>query len=467
MRPVIAIVGRPNVGKSTLLNCLAGRRVAVVKDQPGVTRDCLFVDLKLGRRDVLLVDTGGLDVDPDDELAKSAVEKAYLAVEASDLVLFIVDAVDGLHPLDSQVANVLRKSQKPFLCVVNKCDPGTRRSELEFHELGMENLLSVSAAHNSGLVDMAERVDRMLAAAGLPFEENQAVTPFVSEPDETEGLATSAGAIVPDVLKLCLLGRPNVGKSSLANGLVGQDQQIVSSIAGTTRDAVDIPLEHKGQKFLLVDTPGVRRKSRISQKLERYSVLAALRSLERSDVAVLVLDGTEPFADQDARLLRLSHDRGRALVVAVNKCDLVPEKERKRYLKELSYGMRFVDYAKVIEVSARTGCGSKKLFSAVTRAYRSSFVRIGTGALNVLIQEAVERQSPPMIKGRRGKILYATQAAIRPPTFIIWVNDPKRIKDNYRKYLEHRFRDRFAFEGTPLKLFFRGREKKKGRRKGR
>ncbi len=444
MRPMIVIVGRPNVGKSTLLNRLAGRRVAVVDAEPGVTRDRIFVECKLADREVVLVDTGGLDPSAEEELARSAVDMAHLAVEEADLILFLCDGGDGLRPLDTQVADVLRKSGKPLVCLVNKCDPGSGRDELEFHELGLD-FLPISAAHGSGLNRMAELVDERLREAG------DVAGPGPDDP------------VRP--LKLCLLGRPNVGKSLLANSLAGQQRQIVSRIAGTTRDAVDIPITCEGSQFMLVDTPGVRRRSRISERLERYSVVAALRSLERADVAVVVLDGVEPFADQDARLLRLAHDRGRALVVAVNKSDLWDGDGRRAYLDRLKHGMRFVDYAAVIVLSALTGEGTRRLLPEVRRAFDAAGVRIGTGDLNRLVEDALERQQPPLVRGRRGKIFYVTQAGTHPPTFVAWVNDPHKFSVSYLRYLDHRLRERFAFRGTPLRLVLRAR-KKNGSRSG-
>jgi GTP-binding protein len=470
MRPMIAIVGRPNVGKSTLLNRLAGRRVAVVDDLPGVTRDRLFVDCRIGAWDVVLVDTGGLDVAPEDDIVKGAVEKAHLAVEEADLILFLVDGRDGVHPMDHQVATVLRKSGKPFVCLVNKVDPGSNRDAVEFHELGL-GFLTLSAAHGSGLSDLAEAIDPMLIQAGFerPVDEESDGDERQGadrEDDPTDEPADEAGEQSSEPtgpLKFCLLGRPNVGKSSLANRLVGQRRQIVSEVAGTTRDAVDIPLEHGDQAFLMVDTPGVRRRVRISENVERYSVVAALRSLGRADVAVVVIDAGEPFSDQDARLLSLAQDRGRSIVVAVNKCDLWKGDDRKTFLKDLTYSMRFAAYVPVLPVSALTGRGIERLLPEVCTVRQAAGVRLGTGDLNRLVEDAVERQQPPVIKGRRGKIFYATQTGVYPPIFIFWVNDPKRFSVAYRRFLDHRLRARFAFPGTPLRLHFRSR-KQSGKR---
>ena len=474
MRPMIAIVGRPNVGKSTLLNRLAGRRVAVVDDLPGVTRDRLFVDCRIGDWDVVLVDTGGLDLAPEDDIVRGAVEKAHLAVEEADLILFLVDGRDGVHPMDHQVATVLRKSGKPFVCLANKVDPGSNRDGMDFHELGL-SFITISAAHGSGLSSMAEAIDPLLAQAG--FERPVDEEGEGHERDEAkDGPAEQEGEQATEPtgpLKFCLLGRPNVGKSSLANRLAGQRRQIVSEVAGTTRDAVDIPLEHGDQDFLMVDTPGVRRRVRISENVERYSVVAALRSLERSDVAVVVIDAGEPFTDQDARLLSLAQDRGRSIVVAVNKCDLWKGDESKKFLDDLTYSMRFAAYVPVLPVSALTGRGIERLLPEVCNVFRAGGVRLGTGDLNRLVEDAIERQQPPMIKGRRGKVFYMTQAGVYPPIFIFWVNDPNRFSVAYRRYLDHRLRARFAFPGTPLRFRFRSRnqsgklDKKPGGKPGR
>lgn len=450
MKPVIAIVGRPNVGKSTLLNRLAGRKVAVVEDEPGVTRDRLFVDCRIGDWDVILVDTGGLEPTPEDELSRGAVDQAHLAVEEADLVLFVCDGREGLHPLDRAVADVLRKSAKQFVCLVNKLDPGTNRQAYEFHELGFD-FTAISASHGTGFVLMAERVEAALADLGFTHARED-------EPGRTGGEEDGA----QQALKLCLLGRPNVGKSSLANQLVGQARQLVSEIAGTTRDAVDLPFQFGEHAYLLVDTPGVRRKTRISQRLERFSVLAALRSMERSDVVVVVIDGGEPFSDQDARLLRLAHDRGRALVLVANKADLWDAAARRDFLDRLSHGARFVRYATTVALSARTGKGVEKLLPAVRAAYAAAGAQVGTGDLNRLLEQAQERQQPPMVKGRRGKVFYATQTGSFPPSFTIFVNEPSRFPMHYRRFLEHRMRDRYPLAGTPIRLRFKARE---GRRK--
>jgi GTP-binding protein len=445
MRPVIAIVGRPNVGKSTLLNRLAGRAVALVSDTPGVTRDRLFAECPLAGRNVVLVDTGGFDPHPEDDLARGAVEQARTAIEHADFVLFLCDAKDGLHPIDQSIADLLRKSKKGVLCLVNKCDPGAGfREEWEFHRLGLD-LLPISAQHGSGIEQMASMVAERLAGA--------------EEGEEPE---------YEFQLKICLLGRPNVGKSSLANALSGEDRQIVSTTPGTTRDAVDIAVRNRGTTYLLVDTPGMRRKRSVVERLERMSVVAAMRSLERADVAMVLLDGSEPFSDQDARLLRLVRDRGRGLCVAVNKIDLWKPGQRKEYTDALVHGMRFVAYAPVLEVSALTGKGVDRVLPAAQRVHRSTHKRVATADLNRFVSESLSQLQPPLVRGKRAKIFYITQAEVDPPTFIAWVNDPTRVPKNYQRYLENRLRKRFPYPGTPLRWIFkkrRARTKPGGRKR--
>jgi GTP-binding protein len=422
------------VGKSTLLNRLAGRTVALVADTPGVTRDRIFVECSLAGHNVILVDTGGLDPHPEDDMARAAVEQARTAIEHADFVLFLCDAKDGLHPLDQSIADLLRKSRKKVLCLVNKCDPGAGfREEWEFHRLGLD-LLPISASHGTGIEQMTQDVAERLVR---PADEEEPQYDFQ--------------------LKLCLLGRPNVGKSSLANALSGEERQIVSKTPGTTRDAVDIAIRDRGTNCLLVDTPGVRRKRSVAKGLERMSVVAAMRSMERADVAVVVLDGSDKFADQDARLLRLVRDRGRGLCVAVNKIDLWKPGRRKAYLENLAHGMRFVAYAPVIELSALSGEGVNRLLPQANRVHQSVHKRVATADLNRFVSDSISRLQPALVRGKRAKIFYITQAEVNPPTFIAWVNDPTRVPKNYQRYLENRLRKRFPFPGTPLRWIFKKR----------
>jgi GTP-binding protein len=434
MKPVIAIVGRPNVGKSTLLNRLVRRKVALVSDTPGVTRDRIFVECTLSGHNVILVDTGGFDPHPDDDMARAAVEQAQMAIEHADFVLFLCDAKDGLHPIDQSIADLLRKNKKDVLCLVNKCDPGAGlREEWEFHRLGLD-LLPISASHGTGIEQMADTVtDRLVR----PTEEKELQYKFQ--------------------LKLSLLGRPNVGKSSLANALSGEERQIVSTTPGTTRDAVDIVIRNRETTCLLVDTPGVRRKRSITKQLERMSVVAAIRSLERANVAMVVLDGSEQFADQDARLLRLVQDRGRGLCVVVNKIDLWNRSQREKYRDALAHGMRFVAYAPVIEVSALTAKRVDLILPMAQRVHQSAHKRIATADLNRFVSDSLSRLQPPVVRGKRAKIFYITQAEVNPPTFVAWVNDPTRVPQNYQRYLENRLRKRFPFPGTPLRWIFKSR----------
>ena len=441
MKPLIAIVGRPNVGKSTLLNRMAGREVAMVADIPGVTRDRIFVETRIDGRAVILVDTGGFDPDPEDDLTRALVDQTEMAIEEADAVLLICDARDGLHPVDQTIATRLRKSGKPTLCVVNKSDPGAiSRNEGDFYKLGMEPL-PISALHGSGLGELGERLALLLPPTSLTEDEGPV------------DLADPAAR----PLRICLLGRPNVGKSSLANCLLGETRQIVSDIPGTTRDAVDLLLTRGGISFVLIDTAGVRRKKNITGRLEHLSVIAALRSMERADVAVVVLDGNETFADQDARLLSLVHERGRALVVVVNKMDLLDQGQKKTLREALAHELRFVPYAPVVRVSARSGQGVNQILKKAHQVYQNAGRRITTGELNQFMAKAQEQLQPAAIKGRRAKFLFITQVEVYPPTLVCSVNDPKRIAGNYEKYLENQLRKRFSFEGTPVRWLFRKR----------
>lgn len=438
MKPIIAIIGRPNVGKSTLLNRLARRKVSLVADTPGVTRDRNYAETQLSGRDVLLVDTGGFEPAPATQLEKSVVMQAQIAIDEADIVFFVCDAKDGLHPHDHTIANMLIKKQIPTFCLVNKCDPGATSTEFwDFYRLGIE-LISISAAHGTGLSELDEKL-------GVHFNSLPLTDPCIQVAD----------------LRLCFLGKPNVGKSSLVNRLIGENRQLVSNTPGTTRDAVDIVFEDKRGSVLLVDTPGVRRKRNIiKESIERLSVMAAFRSIERSDVAVAVLDATESFSDQDAKLLSLAHDRGNGLVVVVNKIDLLSGDQIRKYLVDLKYKMRFVAYASVLRVSALTGTGVAKILTAARVALRNAQNRVTTGILNKFLNDAVDTLQPASIKGRRAKLNYMTQVSIGPPTFVVWVNNPDLVAENYRRFLENRLRKQIAFTGTPLRWIFKQKRQK-------
>ncbi|RME26990.1 MAG: ribosome biogenesis GTPase Der [Deltaproteobacteria bacterium] len=435
MTALVAIVGRPNVGKSTLLNRLVGRRVALVADSPGVTRDRLYASCSLGGRRVVLVDTGGFDPDADSGIEAAVVAQAQAAIEEAQLVLFVCDGAEGLNPLDKEVGRLLRRSRKPVLLVVNKIDPGSDRVAEEFHELGFEPI-AVSASHGTGLRKLAARAGRVL----------EQVVPDGDVPPP-DSVAAS----------FCLLGRPNVGKSSIANRLLGKERSIVSSVPGTTRDAVDSLLDFNDARMRLVDTPGVRRRRSVEKGLEQASVMAAIKSLERSDVAVVVLDAAERVTHQDARLVRLAVERGRGLVLALNKIDLLSDRQLQARRMQMDEALRFVPWAPRLLVSAKTGKGFRKIMSAVARVRQAMKVRIPTGQLNRLLEQMKERLEPPVVKGRRLKLYYASQTGIDPPEISVVMNRPLQLPENYKRYLENRLREVFEFPGVPLRWNWKGR----------
>jgi GTP-binding protein len=429
---IVAIVGRPNVGKSTLFNRLAGQRLAVVDDEPGVTRDCLYADIRLGERMVVLIDTGGYLPGTDDEIGSGVIRSIEAAVTDADVLALVVSARDGLHPLDREAANLCRRRGKPILLVINQADPGMSLANWEFAPLGFERHLFVSALHNQNLEQLRQELAGLLPELPVPTEEP-----------------------APASMRFCLLGRPNAGKSSLANRLLGAERQLVSSVPGTTRDAVDIRFSYEGEQFVLVDTPGVRRRSRIDKRLEVMSVMAAIRTLERVDVAILVVDGSEDFSEQDQRLTHLVLDRGRGLVVAVNKCDLWTGEKKKNYLVNLEHALRFARFVPRLMVSARTGAGIGKLLPQAREVLSWCQRRITTGEINRFMEAAQESLSPPSIKGRRAKFYFLSQTNVCPPTFVCSVNNPALVTDSYKRYLMRSLRERYPFTGTPMRWIFR------------
>ncbi|NMB75154.1 MAG: ribosome biogenesis GTPase Der [Myxococcales bacterium] len=441
MKPVLAIVGRPNVGKSTLFNRLTGRRLAIVDDEPGVTRDCLYADVDVEGRGAMLVDTGGFSPGAKDEIGSGVLRSIEAAIAEADVLLLVVSARDGLHPLDREVATLARRRGRPVLLVINQADPGMSFPDWEFDALGFEGV-SVSALHNQGIDGLLERLGALLPEPGT-----------VSDSDGPAGL------------RVCLLGRPNAGKSSLANRLLGAERQLVSAEPGTTRDAVDLHFEHQGSRYVLIDTPGVRRRSRVHKRLEVLSVMAALRTLERTDVAILVADGSEDFSEQDQRLAHLTLERGRGLIIAVNKCDLWSSTRKKAYLDTLDHALRFARFVPRFTVSARTGVGVSALLPAVAEVYSWCGKRITTGEINRFLEVATENVSPPSIKGRRARLYYLAQTNVRPPTFVCSVNNPVLVTDSYRRYLARSLRERYPYPGTPIRFIFRSHKSDDGPRR--
>jgi GTP-binding protein len=438
-KPIVAIVGRPNVGKSTLFNRLTGGRVAIVEDTPGVTRDRLYRDAEWLGQSFTVVDTGGIEFSGgEDSITNQIRKQAEIAVAEADVILLLVDSRAGLLPQDEEIAAQLRKTSKPVILVVNKVEQFKDNSDLyDFYRLGFEDLVCISAEHGLNTGDL---LDLVVSKFPVPPE------------DETE----------PDVIKIAVVGRPNVGKSSLVNAILGQERVIVSNIAGTTRDAIDVPFARKNQRYLLIDTAGMRRKGNIAENTERYSVIRALRAVDRSDVVLIVLDATEGVTEQDKRIAGYVHEAGKGAVLVVNKWDLIEkdEKTMHRFDAEIRRQLAFMPYAPTLYVSALTKQRIVKITDLVDFVAEQQVQRISTSVLNEVISEAVQMAPPPSEKGKRLKILYVTQTGIKPPHFVFFVNEPELMHFSYLRYLENKLRENFGFEGTPLKITVRRREEK-------
>ncbi len=435
-KPIVAIVGRPNVGKSTLFNRLAGERLAITDEVPGTTRDRLYAEAEWGGVSFIVVDTGGLDLVAENDLVAQVRAQAQIAIAEADVILFLVDVMDGLMAGDEEVAQVLHRSAKPVLLVVNKADNrGLREAAVEFYALGLGELYPISALHGTGTGDLLDQVVR-----AFPAEE---------EEEELEAI------------KIAIVGRPNVGKSSLLNKILGQERSIVHEAPGTTRDAIDTQMEWEGEPLVLIDTAGIRRKGRIQRGVEKYSVLRALRAIDRADVVLLLLDATEGVTAQDAHIAGYILEEAKSVVVVVNKWDLV-EKDAgtmQAYVEHIRTTLRFLDYVPVLFVSALTAQRVEQVLPTALRIQEERLVRIPTAELNRVLQEAVARHAPPSKAGKRLKFYYATQAAVDPPTFVFFVNDPRLVHFSYERYLENRLREHYGFLGTPLRLSFRKRGK--------
>ena len=442
--PIVAIVGRPNVGKSTLFNRLCRDRRALVDDTPGITRDRLIAQVTWYGRSFCLVDTGGIEEGVGQTPIRMQVQQhAQMAVEEADLVLFLADGKEGLHSGDTAVVDLLRRSGKPVLYAVNKIDGVEQEAAVyEFYQLGVESLFPISAAHGYGVRDLMDALVEKL-------------------PAEATGEETAKG------IRVAIIGRPNVGKSSLLNRVLGSERVLVSDLPGTTRDAIDVSLTLPDKEYLLIDTPGIRRRSKTREKIEKFSVLKALRSIDRCQVAVLLLDGYEGISSQDVRIAGYIHERGRGAVVVINKWDLVQKDEKK--VKQIADGVReslkFMPYAPQLRISALTGRGVSRLLPTLDSVFSQYCTRVQTPALNNALAEAISRHEPPMHGRSRTKILYGTQAATQPPTFIFFVSKPEAIHFSYERYLTNQIRKAFSLDLTPLRLIFRGREGRKRRKK--
>ena len=449
MTPIVAIVGRPNVGKSTLFNRLTRSRQALVDDLPGVTRDRLYGQVRWEERVFTLVDTGGFDPPADQAFASEVHSQVELALAEADAVLFITDGRAGLSPLDKEVAARLRRTQKPVVLAVNKLDAAQHdAAAMEFYSLGLDPLFFISATHGRGVDEMLEHLTGLLEWPPAPPVEEDLETELAEE-------AEPAGPV-----GVALLGRPNVGKSSLLNALVGAPRAVVSQVPGTTRDALDTPLTVKGRDYILIDTAGIRRQGKVARGLEKAMVFRSLRSLERCQVAVVMVDATEGVTDQDLRLVGQAVDAHRGLVLALNKWDLIKDDSYRvgQVRDQVQRALKFAPWAPVLEMSALKGQGVRKLLPAVDQVEHDFSLRVGTGVLNRALMEMVERHHPAMVKGRRTKLYYATQVSTRPPTVVIFVNRPDQVHFSYKRYLINELRQVMGLKRAPLRLILRARK---------
>jgi GTP-binding protein len=433
--PVVAIVGRPNVGKSTIFNRIAGERIAIVEDKPGITRDRIYCRGEWNGRSFHLIDTGGLEFGGDDEMLEHIRHQAELAIEEAHVILFLVDGQAGMTATDEEVARLLHRSNKPVVVGVNKVDhPSHREVIYDFYQMGFGDVFAISALHGTGTGDLLDRIVELF--------------PDLEEEEYDE-----------DTIRVCLIGRPNVGKSSLVNAILGEERVIVSPVAGTTRDAIDTPFEREGQKYVLIDTAGMRKKGRVYETTEKYSVLRALKAIERSDVVLVVLDGERGIAEQDKRIAGYAHEAGRASIFVVNKWDAVEkdDKTMDRFRREIRDEFHFMDYAPSLFVSAKTKRRVHTILPMVNEVAEQHAMRVSTSVLNEVLTDAVLTTPPPSDKGKRLRILYGTQVSVKPPTFVLFVNDPELAHFSYQRYLENRLREAFGFHGTPIRLLLRKR----------
>lgn len=435
-KPIVAIVGRPNVGKSTLFNIFADSRISIVEDTPGVTRDRLYAEAEWLDRRFTMVDTGGIEMQNTDSIAVSIREQAKIAIQEADVILFVCDARTGITNDDMEAAKLLRQSQKPVILAVNKADTPKQETEAyEFHSLGIGEPYLISASNRLNLGDLLDSI----------------VEHFPKENDDDEE--------EDDFIRVAIIGRPNVGKSSIFNDIIGQTRSIVSDVAGTTRDAIDVPVEKDGQKYLFIDTAGMRRKGRVDEPIEKYSVIRTLRAVDRSDVVLMVLNAVEGITEQDKKIAGYAHEAGKGIVIVVNKWDLYEKDNNStvEFTKNLRKELIFMPYANVVFVSALTQQRISRLPEMIKDAAESNAMRISTSVLNQVITDAVAMNQPPMEKGKRLKILYTTQVKVKPPTFVIFCNEPEIMHFSYQRYLENQLREAFGFMGTPINIIMRGK----------
>ena len=438
-KPVVAIVGRPNVGKSTLFNVIAGDTISIVKDTPGVTRDRIYADCTWLNMNFTLIDTGGIEPDSSDIILSQMREQAEIAIATADVIVFIVDVRQGLVDADSKVADMLRKSHKPVILAVNKVDSLAKfgNDVYEFYNLGIGDPIPVSGASRLGIGDLLDEVVKHFDASQMEEEED-------------------------DRPRIAVVGKPNVVKSSLINELLGENRVIVTNIAGTTRDAVDTEIIHNGVPYVFIDTAGLRRKNKIKEDLERYSIIRTVTAVDRADVVIIVIDAKEGITEQDAKIAGIAHERGKGIIVAVNKWDAIEKNDKTiyQYTNKLKETLSFMPYAEYIFISAETGQRLPKLFELIDAVRQNQNMRVATGVLNEIVSEAVAMQQPPSDKGKRLKIYYVTQVAVKPPTFVVFVNDKELMHFSYTRYIENQIRNAFGFRGTSLKFIIRERKDK-------
>lgn len=438
-KPIVAVVGRPNVGKSTLFNALAGEMISIVKDMPGITRDRIYADITWLDMSFTLIDTGGIEPDSKDIILSQMREQAQIAIDTADVIIFMVDVKQGLVDADSKVADMLRRSHKPIVLVVNKVDDFNKymADVYEFYNLGIGDPYPVSAANRMGLGEMLDEVTSHFDKSEMEEEEDERT-------------------------RVAIVGKPNVGKSSLINKLLGENRLIVSDIAGTTRDAVDTDIAYNGKEYVFIDTAGLRRKNKIKEELEHYMIVRTVSAVERADVVVMVIDAVEGVTEQDAKIAGIAHDRGKAVIIVVNKWDAVEKDDKTiyRYTEKIRNTLSFMPYAELLFVSAKTGQRLPKLFETIDMVSENHAMRVSTGVLNEIMAEAVAMQQPPSDKGKRLKLYYITQVSVKPPTFVIFVNDKGLMHFSYTRYIENQIRETFGFKGTPLRFIIRERKEK-------
>ena len=439
-KPIVAIVGRPNVGKSTLFNALAGKKISIVKDTPGVTRDRIHADVDWLDHKFTMIDTGGIEPDSNDIILSQMREQAQIAIDTAEVIIFMTDVKQGLVDSDAKVADMLRRSHKPVILVVNKVDNFNKMMAdvYEFYNLGIGDPVPISASQRSGLGDMLDKVVNYFADLNLEQEED-------------------------DRPRIAIVGKPNVGKSSIINKITGESRVIVSNIAGTTRDAIDTDVKWNGKDYVFIDTAGLRRKSKVKEEIEKYSIIRTVTAVERADVVIIVIDAVEGVTEQDAKIAGIAHENGKGIIIAVNKWDAIEKNDKTvyEYTNKVRDILSFMPYAEIMFISAKTGQRLPKLFDMIDFVIANHAMRIETGVVNEIMAEAVALQQPPSDKGKRLKLYYITQVSVKPPTFVIFVNDKQLMHFSYTRYIENKIREAFGFKGTPLRFIIRERKEDK------